>query len=44
MEPGGILEKGLDIGCRKTETQRTNIEERKLLQHTKGQAYKLRLT
>lgn len=36
MEPGGILEEGLDMGCRKVETQRINTEEGKMLQHTKG--------
>lgn len=30
MEPGGISEEGLDIGYRKAETQRMNIEEGKL--------------
>lgn len=44
MEPGGILEKGLNIDCRKTGTQRMSIEEGKVLQHTKGQGYKLPLT
>lgn len=43
MEQGGILEEGLGIGCRTAETQRMNIEEGKLLQHTKGQVYKLPL-
>lgn len=41
METDGILEEGRDIGCRKAETQRINIEEGKLLQHTKGQVYNL---
>lgn len=41
MEPGRILEEILDIGYGKAEKQRMNIEEGKLLQHTKGEIYKV---